>query len=209
MSYATPQSSSSSAASIVWSISFGDLLTLLVCFFLVLTPWDALNRQQNHEQLQSSRTLPLTVDLVGTNLAPSMSGQAPLVKAGGQLLRREALTEKNRSVVLKAEIPLFSFQIGEPSVSGIEDLMSSLRREAQPVLRKKSVVILRLCNRTLPIDEYVPMLGRMLREVGVSEDQIVVSYPTGSCSDVATMRPVTEQLVGSVTILEELSTHHR
>lgn len=35
----TPNSSS---ASLVWLISFGDLLTLLVCFFLVLTPWHLL-----------------------------------------------------------------------------------------------------------------------------------------------------------------------
>jgi hypothetical protein len=191
------------AASIVWSISFGDLLTLLVCFFLVLTPWDKLKVQHYTEEAQVVRVLPLSADLLGTNLAQAV--YKPLVEKSG-LLTRGGPGLRNRSVVLRAEVPLFQFQIGEPSVSGIENLSGSIRREVPEALKRGSVVVLRICDTSIPLDETIPLVGRMLQEVGVQEKQLVISYPTNGCRDVATMRPVTERVVGSITIMEELLT---
>jgi flagellar motor protein MotB len=43
---------SESAAAVAWSISFGDLLTLLVCFFLVLTQSTVFTRVESHKDGQ-------------------------------------------------------------------------------------------------------------------------------------------------------------
>jgi hypothetical protein len=197
-------SSAGNAASIVWSISFGDLLTLLVCFFLVLTPWDKLKARQNSKEEQIVRILPLSADLVGTNLAQSVT--KPTVATSGTLLTRGGLGLRNRSVTLRAEIPLFQFQIGEVSVTGIENLSDSIKREVPRTLQGDAVVVLRICDTSVPLDETIPLVARMLNEVGIQERQLVISYPTKGCLDVATMRPVTERVVGSITIMEELLT---
>jgi len=59
---------SSSAANLVWLISFGDLLTLLVCFFLVLTPWSHM-RFSSAGSKQSLTPLPSSDQPLGTSLA--------------------------------------------------------------------------------------------------------------------------------------------
>jgi hypothetical protein len=64
--------SGSQLGSISWFISFGDLLTLLVCFFLLLTP--RLGAQ--HEQIQSEQGFGKArqpVQTSGTTLASSVS----------------------------------------------------------------------------------------------------------------------------------------
>jgi flagellar motor protein MotB len=68
-----PHSGSLGAANLVWLISFGDLLTLLVCFFLVLTPWT--NVSFNSEATKQSLTPILTPDhTLGTSLASRSLG---------------------------------------------------------------------------------------------------------------------------------------
>lgn len=195
-------SSAGNAASIVWSISFGDLLTLLVCFFLVLTPWDKMKARYNSKEEQVVRVLPLSADLVGTNLAQSVV--KPSADMNGTLLTRGGPGLRNRSVVLRAEIPLFEFQIGEPSVSGMENLSGSIKREIPATLTRDAMVVLRMCDTSVSLDDTIPLVGRMLHEAGVRDNQLMISYPISGCGDVATMRPVTERVVGSITILEEL-----
>lgn len=46
------QLSTGDATSVAWLISFGDLLTLLVCFFLVLTPWSTHSKENKKAQNQ-------------------------------------------------------------------------------------------------------------------------------------------------------------
>jgi hypothetical protein len=57
-----------SAASDIWFISFGDLLTLLVCFFLVLTPKDSLSGE-SPERNQGVSLNSLTPAGAGTKVA--------------------------------------------------------------------------------------------------------------------------------------------
>jgi hypothetical protein len=66
--YPSYRSQPSSAASDVWFISFGDLLTLLVCFFLVLTPKGSLSGESaKYDQAVSE--VAVSTDGSGTKVA--------------------------------------------------------------------------------------------------------------------------------------------
>jgi hypothetical protein len=58
--------------SISWFISFGDLLTLLVCFFLLLTPRLAMQREQMQRQQGFSNSTE-SLQILGTDLASRKS----------------------------------------------------------------------------------------------------------------------------------------
>lgn len=60
---------SQSPGSVVWFISFGDLLTLLLCFFLVLTPWDQLSRSPADKGSQGVTSQTRLERPAGTSLA--------------------------------------------------------------------------------------------------------------------------------------------
>jgi hypothetical protein len=72
---------------VVWFLSFGDLLTLLLCFFLVLTPWDKLSSSRVADEKQPVSSAPQTRLDVGTSLAavparersPEVLAEVPLV----------------------------------------------------------------------------------------------------------------------------------
>jgi hypothetical protein len=59
----------------VWFISLGDLLTLLVCFFLVLTPQNLSPQSKSHSK-QAVSTPSDRLKVVGTMLAPGPIGQS-------------------------------------------------------------------------------------------------------------------------------------
>jgi hypothetical protein len=90
---------------VVWFISFGDLLTLLLCFFLVLTPWDRLKKSSNTESLPTVTAQSDTIDNPGTTLASDL----PL-----------------RGSVIALELPLFE---GEGGLSGEGLSSAALSRE--------------------------------------------------------------------------------
>jgi hypothetical protein len=102
------ESSDGQPGSVVWFISFGDLLTLLLCFFLVLTPWDRLKKPENPEL--SSAVIPASIDpaIAGTTFASDL----PL-----------------RGSVIKLELPLFE-GVGGSSGEGLSSaaLSEELKR---------------------------------------------------------------------------------
>ncbi len=59
----------SQLGTISWYISFGDLLTLMVCFFLLLTPRFAAQRQQGQTE-QGVTKVQESAQILGTALAP-------------------------------------------------------------------------------------------------------------------------------------------
>lgn len=63
------------AASLAWLISFGDLLTLLVCFFLVLTPWSARHDESERAQYQHVTSQAAFAEKDGISLANRPLGQ--------------------------------------------------------------------------------------------------------------------------------------
>ena len=99
-----------SAASLVWLISFGDLLTLLVCFFLVLTPWNSLRARTDAKNAlipvgsdrQASNGTPLANSSVGPK--PGVIIELPIER--GQLAdatRNAAFTVTLRDVLTSPE----------------------------------------------------------------------------------------------------------
>ena len=68
-------STATSSCSDVWFVSFGDLLTLLVCFFLVLTPQTSASKeiQKPNQHVRDSQ---ISHSVYGTNLAQRVVGGA-------------------------------------------------------------------------------------------------------------------------------------
>lgn len=204
----TTQTRSGEAASIVWSISFGDLLTLLVCFFLVLTPWDKLKIPPKPQKTQDVGALPMSMDLVGINLAPLPVDDESIEKAvasesHGTLITRDEFSPRDRKVALAAEIPLFEKDVKLLSISGIENLRASIGRELSSDAAKSTSVLIRVCDMEVDFDRVVPMVGRILLENGVKEEKIVVSLPMTTCDRDVTLRPVSDTVVGSITFLKD------
>ena len=70
---------------VVWFISFGDLLTLLLCFFLVLTPWkdlakrsDTAKKQEVSDALGSQGAVGITLAAVPAREEPRTVAEVPL-----------------------------------------------------------------------------------------------------------------------------------
>jgi hypothetical protein len=174
-----------------------------VCFFLVLTPWDALKTAVNPPITHAVKDMPSEIDLVGTNLAPSPQHTSADKSSHGTLITREEFSPRDRTVALTAEIPLFEKDLKLLSISGIENLRASIGREVSPDIAKSTSVLIRLCDGEVDFDQVVPVVGRMLLEVGVTESQLVISLPASSCDRDVTMRPVSDTVVGSVTFLTD------
>ena len=71
------QGRAESPGSVVWFISFGDLLTLLLCFFLVLTPWDHLSGMVGGEKIQGVGGKLQPIQEAGTSLAEQSARKEP------------------------------------------------------------------------------------------------------------------------------------
>ena len=89
---------SHSPGSVVWFISFGDLLTLLLCFFLVLTPWDRLSNPIASEESQGVAPKNSSERPSGTSLAHQPTrGEPELLAAvpvhSGLMLSQDGVAE--------------------------------------------------------------------------------------------------------------------
>ncbi len=82
MSYGSLPSESArdDQAAAVWFISFGDLLTLLVCFFFVLTPQLSFNRKESQKK-EGLKVLSEGVGTRGTRFAYPPLGDTGVVRA--------------------------------------------------------------------------------------------------------------------------------
>jgi hypothetical protein len=195
---------SGSSASLVWAISFGDLLTLLVCFFLVLTPWEKLHLQEKSEQDQRIVAPPHTMELLGINLAPFQQDPLSLEQPVTVLLERGRIGGKDRRIRLIGETPIFPSQVSFDSMQGIEELRKALMREVKPLADLATTVAIRVCDPNVDVVRIAGLTERMVDELGIGAERRVLSVSASGCDKADIMRPVSDVVVGAVTVLKEL-----
>ena len=162
--------------SVVWFISFGDLLTLLLCFFLVLTPWQNLKRSPDVQLLRG------------------INGDSVLNNPSGTTFASDPAL---RGSVIKLELPLFdaTWQGGGDRPSSGE-LVSDLRRLMSAGARA-DVLICAPSEERVGIIRYV---GEAFdRGVGsISGVRFVVME---QCDESAVLAPITGSVVGRIRIV--------
>jgi len=162
--------------SVVWFISFGDLLTLLLCFFLVLTPWDQLKKRSNAQSL------------------PSVNGQSQTsVRAGTALASDLPL----RGSVIKLELPLFEERGGLSSEGLSPAALSEELKRAMPSDGRVDVLVCSDTDHRASVVRYVG--GALERSFGSS---ISVRFVVrGACDVSQVFAPITKQIVGRIRIV--------
>jgi hypothetical protein len=132
-------------------ISFGDLLTLLVCFFLVLTPslTSSASAKQGDQQVSS----PTVSQALGTGLAstdaryehgsdPASLVSAPkalfLLRRGTQIELPGQLREFWEEVANSSRAKAVKVSVGLCDVEAYEEVVASVRRELPSGKRAKA-----------------------------------------------------------------------
>ncbi len=162
--------------SVVWFISFGDLLTLLLCFFLVLTPWEKLKNASNAQSLGSVTAQSAANTGAGTALASDL----PL-----------------RGSVLKLELPLFegAWEEGGEVMSN-RALVDELKR-VMPQDGRAEVI---LCSAPEDRAALVRFVGRAF-ERGFGSSSAVRFVVSRTCSESLVLAPVTKKIIGRIRIV--------
>jgi hypothetical protein len=161
--------------SVVWFISFGDLLTLLLCFFLVLTPWDRLKEAGKSKSVQASTSTLSVHQQHGTTFASDL----PL-----------------RGSVVKHELPIFAreLEMDDAVMFGI------LEKELVGISPSHDRIEVLVCSPTEERARVVYGLGEVFKRV-VAKDVSVRFLVTPRCDAHAVLVPVTEQYLGRIRIL--------
>lgn len=160
--------------SVVWYLSFGDLLTLLLCFFLVLTPWTRPPKGQNSESLPRFSLFDTPPQNPGTSLAS-----------------RSAL----RGSVMLLEIPLYQRMVSEPAEYGLDDLAEQVRGEEL----SEGKASLLICDSSVDREGLIGGIYTIIRrEMGEKiEVEVEVSR---SCEHGRILSPTSEPVIGRVRI---------
>jgi flagellar motor protein MotB len=159
-------------SSVVWFISFGDLLTLLLCFFLVLTPWDRLHSNQKSQSAQRIEENQQRDSASGTSFA----------------------SKTRRVSKILAEVPIFE------GPDGFLDVMRTARWLTHHVQSKEAVEIsLKVCVPAVERQKTLEDLGRAVLEVGGASRAVAFEVHE-SCESPTFLVPVTERLVGVVRV---------
>lgn len=161
--------------SVVWFISFGDLLTLLLCFFLVLTPWKQLNQRSQDQSSPPVKSKNVVAGGIGTTLADE------LPERGFQLLR---------------EVPIFAREL-----ESLDELvLGSLEQALEEVEKRIVRVEVLVCGAA---EEQGQFIYRVSGTVGkIREGNFSTSYQLAhGCQDRAVLAPVNDKTVGRVRIL--------
>lgn len=164
--------------SVVWFISFGDLLTLLLCFFLVLTPWDRLKEGKNTESLRAASARMDGEHRHGTTFASDL----PL--RGSPVVR---------------EFPIFSQELSEGDEWMFELIAKELKARELSIGRIEVLV----CSPADDRARIVRGVGEALRR-GERSDVPVRFHVTRECEAGDVLAPVTEAYVGRVRVLGTL-----
>jgi len=167
---------SSNPEAVVWFISFGDLLTLLLCFFLVLTPWDQLKKRTNAQSL------------------PSVNGQSEMVARAGTALASDLPL---RGSVMSLELPLFEEE-GGLSGNGLSPAaLSEELKRAMPSDGRIEVLVCSDADHRATVVRYV---GEALeRSFGSA---VPVRFIVRRACDLSQVRaPITKQVVGRIRIV--------
>ena len=173
-SHSSSSSQHGHPSSVVWYISFGDLLTLLLCFFLVLTPWKNPNNRHN---VQSLSRFSLFDDPTRDPGTPLASGSQP------------------RGSVTILELPLFRQFISEPIEYGMEDVAERVRQGGVHEGRAS----LLLCDSAVDRQGLIEAFYQTIRrELG---DRVEVNAEVRwGCEDTEVLVPITEPVLGRVRI---------
>jgi flagellar motor protein MotB len=170
--------SSVQTASVVWWISFGDLLTLLLCFFLVLTPWDKLRASNQSKAKQELSKEPSPSGGFGTAFAKQQRGS---------------------QVEVLAEIPLYRDQFsGEYQIEELS-LFGSLATETEHIRSKVGSVALKLCDRGVDRLRIAAQVGALLASTREHASKVRIEFAS-SCESLEVLRPVTDSVVGVISI---------
>ncbi len=161
--------------SVVWFISFGDLLTLLLCFFLVLTPWDRLKEGGKSKSLQSSTSTLSAHPQHGTTFASDL----PL-----------------RGSVVKHELPIFSRELEMDDA----EMFGVLEKELVEVAPSHDRIEVLVCSPPEERARVVYGLGEVFKRI-VGKDVSVRFHVTQRCEANAVLVPVTERYLGRIRIL--------
>ena len=164
--------------SIVWYLSFGDLLTLLLCFFLVLTPWDKLKEGQNKESEQ----------IVAT-------GSGSPVHDGTALASDPPL----RGSVILRELPLFEGDEGIGARSSESILDRATQIELAGLVVSGAKVSILVCearaDRAAILRGFSEVFHRVVSEVADFEIQV-----SASCEGAEILSPMTRDVVGRIRV---------
>jgi hypothetical protein len=162
----------------VWFISFGDLLTLLLCFFLVLTPWEKLRPTGNIKANQEVVPPALAIAPVGTVFASSdPQGQSPIM----------------------AEVPIFAEHVSGESLSGLVALANALQQEVAPFVGEPHSLTITVCDSGVDRMRALAEIGRLTREF--DREGVHVGLEVASdCDRIEILRPTTAKVVGVISM---------
>jgi hypothetical protein len=162
----------------VWFISFGDLLTLLLCFFLVLTPWDKLRAKANLAEHQGVVAVSSLKSGFGTEFAPAVF--------------------QSRSSVL-AEMPIYEEQLGSIDLGNLVSLAHAYEREIGPVVNDAQSITLTVCAPDVDRRKVLAEVGSLVRSV-VGESANLGIEVASTCQHLDILRPTTAEVVGVVSV---------
>ena len=162
--------------SVVWFISFGDLLTLLLCFFLVLTPWDRLKKSPNSQSLPAVTVPSTDLPQTGTTFASDL----PL-----------------RGSVIKLELPLFK---GADSISGEGVSPENLSAELTRAMPSDGRVDVLICGGVDDRAALVRYVGETF-ERAFGSARAVRFVVRRACDVSQVLAPVTGEVVGRIRIV--------
>lgn len=161
-------------ASVVWFISFGDLLTLLLCFFLCLTPWDRLGQGAKGESNQGVAENPQSVSSFGTSFA----------------------SKARRVSKIVAEVPVFEKADGQVDLATVRHGVT-----AAPRGDKHFAVTLKVCEPRVSRQSLLEVLGYEVKTL-MGGDTLIDFEVLGSCEGSSLLVPVTEKVVAAIRIVE-------
>jgi hypothetical protein len=162
--------------SVVWFISFGDLLTLLLCFFLVLTPWDRLKKPSNAQSL------------------PTVNGQSEGSVLSGTTFASDLPL---RGSVIKLELPLFE-DAGGLSGDGLSS--AALSEELKRAMPNDARVDVLVCSGSDDRATVVRFVGEAF-ERSFGSAKAVRFVVKRSCDESRVLAPVTKKVVGRIRIV--------
>lgn len=178
-SAASQYDASTSPASVVWFISFGDLLTLLLCFFLVLTPWEGLSRMPQELKYQQVKQQKSVATTLGIPLAPvAFTGRSELL----------------------AEIPLYAEQAIEMSTISKAMLLATIEQELEPHTTSSTAELtIVLCSPEINREQLLRQLLPLLQGPEFRGFRLGVEL-THSCEEGRIFRPVTTKVIGALRV---------
>ena len=162
--------------SVVWFISFGDLLTLLLCFFLVLTPWDRLKKSSNAQSL------------------PTVTGQSEVSASHGTTFASDLSLRRS---VITLELPLFE---GEGALGRDGSSSVALSKELTRAMPSGGRIDVLVCSGPDDRAAVVRFVGEAV-ERSFARRVSARFVVRRACEESQVLAPVTNKVVGRIRIL--------